>query len=135
MTITYEDFKKLDLRVATISSIEKIPGKTRILKGQIDLGDETRDVIVGGADFFEPEELLNKTVIVVANLEPKKIASIESNCMLLAADVDGKEVRKISDILIHLHEEKSVGDEMILGIIRASEQMDIILTLVVRPDL
>ena len=49
--------------------------------------------------------------------------------------VDGKEVRKISDILIHLQEEKSVGDEMILGIIRNGEQMDIILTLVVRPDL
>ncbi len=49
--------------------------------------------------------------------------------------VDGKEVRKISDILIHLQEEKSVGDEMILGIIRDGEQMDIILTLVVRPDL
>jgi tRNA-binding EMAP/Myf-like protein len=65
MTITYEDFKKLDLRVATILSIEKIPGKTRILKGQIDLGDEIRDVIVGGADFFEPEELLNKTVILL----------------------------------------------------------------------
>jgi len=90
MTITYEDFKKLDLRVATILSIEKIPGKTRILKGQIDLGDETRDVIVGGADFFEPEELLNKTVIVVANLEPKKIAGIESNVMLLAADINDK---------------------------------------------
>ena len=49
--------------------------------------------------------------------------------------VDGKEVRKISDILIHLQEEKSVGDEMILGIIRNGEQMDVILTLVVRPDL
>ena len=49
--------------------------------------------------------------------------------------VDGKEVRKISDILIHLQEEKSVGDEMVLGIIRDGEQMDIILTLVVRPDL
>ena len=49
--------------------------------------------------------------------------------------VDGKEVRKISDILIHLQEEKSVGDEMILGIIRDGEQMDVILTLVVRPDL
>tara|TARA_Y100000294_G_scaffold173458_1_gene189634 strand:+ start:541 stop:864 length:324 start_codon:yes stop_codon:yes gene_type:complete len=90
MTITYEDFKKLDLRVAKILSIEKIPGKTRILKGQIDLGDETRNVIVGGADFFEPEDLLNKTVIVVTNLETKKIADIESDCMLLAADVNGK---------------------------------------------
>ena len=49
--------------------------------------------------------------------------------------VDGKEVRKISDILIHLQEEKSVGDEMILGIIRNGEQMDVILTLIVRPDL
>ena len=53
----------------------------------------------------------------------------------IIVSVDGKEVRKISDILIHLQEEKSVGDEMILGIIRDSEQMDIILTLVVRPDL
>ena len=53
----------------------------------------------------------------------------------IIVSVDGKEVRKISDILIHLQEEKSVGDEMILGIIRDCEQMDIILTLVVRPDL
>ena len=53
----------------------------------------------------------------------------------IIVSVDGKEVRKISDILIHLQEEKSVGDEMILGIIRDGEQMDIILTLVVRPDL
>ena len=53
----------------------------------------------------------------------------------IIVSVDGKEVRKISDILIHLQEEKSVGDEMILGIIRYGEQMDIILTLVVRPDL
>jgi len=53
----------------------------------------------------------------------------------IIVSVDGKEVRKISDILIHLQEEKSVGDEMILGIIRNGESMDIILTLVVRPDL
>ena len=53
----------------------------------------------------------------------------------IIVSVDGKEVRKISDILIHLQEEKSVGDEMILGIIRDGEQMDVILTLVVRPDL
>ena len=53
----------------------------------------------------------------------------------IIVSVDGKEVRKISDILIHLQEEKSVGDEMVLGIIRDGEQMDVILTLVVRPDL
>ena len=88
--ISYNDFSKLDLRVAKILVAEKIPGKSRILKGQIDLGSEKRDVIIGGAEFFEPNEMIGKTVIVVANLEPKKLAGIESNAMLLAADVDDK---------------------------------------------
>jgi len=88
--ISYDDFSKLDLRVAKILVAEKIPGKSRILKGQIDLGSEKRDVIIGGAEFFEPNEMTGKTVIVVANLETKKLAGIESNAMLLAADVNDK---------------------------------------------
>ena len=88
--ISYNDFSRLDLRVAKILVAEKIPGKSRILKGQIDLGSEKRDVIIGGAEFFEPNEMIGKTVIVVANLESKKLAGIESNAMLLAADVDEK---------------------------------------------
>ena len=90
MSVSYEDFKKLDLRVAKIVSVEKIPGKTRIVKGVVDLGAEKRDVIIGGAEFYQPEELIGKTVIVVANLEPKKMAGVESNAMLLAADVNNK---------------------------------------------
>ena len=90
MSVRYDDFKKLDLRVANILKIEKIPGKTKIVKGEIDLGDETRDVIIGGAEFYEPEDLIGKTVIVVANLESKKMAGIESNAMLLAADINDK---------------------------------------------
>ena len=89
-TITYDDFAKLDLRVAKITATEKIPGKTRIIKGTIDLGSETRDVIIGGAEFYEPEEMIGKTVIVIANLEPKKMAGVESNAMLLAADLNDK---------------------------------------------
>ena len=89
-TISYDDFAKLDLRVAKIIGTEKIPGKSRIIKGQIDLGAEKRDVIIGGAEFYQPEELIGKTVIVVANLEPKKLAGVESNAMLLAADVNDK---------------------------------------------
>ena len=89
-TISYDDFTKLDIRVAKIVSTEKIPGKTRIIKGTIDLGEEQRDVIIGGAEFYEPEELIGKKVIVIANLEPKKMAGVESNAMLLAADVDDK---------------------------------------------
>jgi len=90
MSIRYDDFKKLDLRVANILKIEKIPGKTKIVKGEIDLGDETRDVIIGGAEFYEPEDLIGKTVIVVANLESKKMGGVESNAMLLAADINDK---------------------------------------------
>ncbi len=78
------------MRVANILKIEKIPGKTKIVKGEIDLGDETRDVIIGGAEFYEPDDLIGKTVIVVANLEPKKLAGVESNAMLLAADINDK---------------------------------------------
>ena len=72
MSVSYDDFKKLDLRVAKIESVEKIPGKTRIVKGVVNLGSEKRDVIIGGAEFYQPEDLIGKTVIVVANLEPKK---------------------------------------------------------------
>ena len=90
MSITYEDFKKLDLRVAKIIKTEKISGKSRIIKGQIDLGKETQDVVIGGAEFYEPDDLVGKTVIVVANLEKKNIAGIESNVMLLAADLNNK---------------------------------------------
>jgi len=88
--ITYDDFAKLDLRVAKIISTEKIPGKSRIMKGVIDLGQERRDVIIGGAEYYQPEELIGRAVIVIANLETRKIAGFESNAMLLAADVNDK---------------------------------------------
>jgi len=90
MSISYDDFAKLDLRIARIDSVEVIPGKSRIVKGVIDLGSEKRDVIIGGAEFYKPEDLVGKTVVVVANLEPKKLAGVESNAMLLAADVNDK---------------------------------------------
>jgi len=90
-TVSYDDFAKLDLRVAKIISTEPIEGKSRIIKGTIDLGgDDQRDVIVGGAQYFQPEDIVGKTVIVLANLEPKTMAGVESNAMLLAADVDDK---------------------------------------------
>lgn len=90
ITVTYDDFAKLDLRVAKIVSTEPIQGKSRIIKGTIDLGDEKRDVIIGGAQYYQPEDIVGKTVIVIANLEPKTMAGVESNAMLLAADVDNK---------------------------------------------
>ncbi|AJW71243.1 tRNA-binding protein [Nitrosopumilus adriaticus] len=89
--ISYDDFAKLDIRVAKIISTEPIEGKSKIIKGLIDLGnDDKRDVIIGGAQYYQPEDIVGKTVIVIANLEPKKMAGVESNAMLLAADVDDK---------------------------------------------
>ena len=90
-TISYDDFAKLDIRVAKIIQTAPIEGRSKIIRGVIDLGDgDRRDVIIGGAQYYVPEELVGKTVIVVANLEPKKMAGIQSNAMLLAADVDDK---------------------------------------------
>lgn len=88
--ITYDDFSKLDMRVAKVISVEKIPGKSKIVKGVIDLGDEKRDVIIGGAEYYQPEDLIGKIVISLVNLEPRKIAGIESGAMLLAADLNDK---------------------------------------------
>ena len=88
--VTYDDFAKLDLRIAKIITTEKIPGKSRIIKGIIDLGEEKREVVIGGEEYYQPEELVGRTVVVIANLEPRKIAGFESNAMLLAADVNDK---------------------------------------------
>ncbi len=88
--ITYDDFTKLDIRIAKIVDVEKIPGKSRIVKGVIDLGEERRQLIIGGAEYYQPEDLIGKKVVVIANLEPRKIGGIESNAMLLAADVNDK---------------------------------------------
>jgi len=90
MSITYDDFAKLDIRIAKIIFVEKIPGKIKIVKGIVDLGSEKRDLIIGGAEFYQPEDLIGKTVVAIVNLEAKKIAGIESNAMLLAADLNDK---------------------------------------------
>ena len=68
--ISYDDFSKLDLRVAKIISTEKIPEKSRIIKGTISLGNEERDVIIGGAQFYDPEDLIGKTVICLLYTSP-----------------------------------------------------------------
>ncbi|MCA9827189.1 MAG: tRNA-binding protein [Nitrosopumilus sp.] len=90
-TISYDDFAKLDIKVAKIIGTEPIEGKSRIIRGRIDLGNgDQRDVIIGGAQYYKHEDMVGKIVIAIVNLEPKKMAGVESNAMLLAADVDDK---------------------------------------------
>jgi methionine--tRNA ligase beta chain len=90
--ITFKDFEKLTLRVGKITAAEGIPGMKKILKVQVDIGDRTATAIAGGAEFYEPDRFLGKRVIVLTNMEPKTIAGIKSEVMLLAADFQGKPI-------------------------------------------
>jgi methionyl-tRNA synthetase len=90
-TIAIEEFKKLDLRLARVVSAERIPKSDKLLKIRIEVGSETRQVIAGIAQQIVPEEMVGKTIVVLANLQPAKLMGQESQGMLLAAtDSKGK---------------------------------------------
>jgi len=84
-TIQIDDFIKLDLRVGTILVAEAHPNADRLLKLQVDLGDHQRQICAGIRQFYEPQALVGKQIVVVTNLAPRKIRGEESNGMLLAA--------------------------------------------------
>lgn len=90
MSITYDEFKRLDIRVGVVVSAESIKGKSKVMKALVDIGGERRELVVGGAEYYRPEDMVGRRVIVLANLEPKKIAGITSHGMLLAADFNGR---------------------------------------------
>ncbi|MGM9570901.1 MAG: methionine--tRNA ligase [bacterium] len=86
--ITIDDFAKLDLRVGVIKQAEKVEKADKLLKLQVDLGSEVRQVVSGIAKHYQPEQLIGKQVILVANLKPVKLRGIESSGMILAASDD-----------------------------------------------
>ncbi len=89
--IEYDDFAKVQLRTAKIIEAEKVKKSKKLLKLQVDLGDEKRQIVAGIAEHYQPEELIAKVVTIVANLKPAKLMGIESQGMLLAAsDSSGK---------------------------------------------
>jgi len=90
--ITYEDFKKLDIRIGEIISAEKIENSDKLIKLKIDIGDEKRQVVAGIAASYSPKELIGKQIPVLVNLEPRKLMGIESQGMILAADFDNKPI-------------------------------------------
>lgn len=83
--INIEDFKKIDLRVATIKTAERVEGSDKLIKLSINLGEEVRQLVAGIGKQYEPEALLEKQIIVIANLEPRILMGLESQGMLLAA--------------------------------------------------
>lgn len=88
--ITYEDFSKLDLRVAKIIEAERVLNSEKLIRLKIKVDKEERQIIAGIGKFYEPSDLINKLIVVVFNLEPKKIMGLESEGMLLAASNENK---------------------------------------------
>ena len=83
--IGIDDFKKIDLRVATVLAAEKVPKSEKLLKLKVSLGDSERQIVAGIAQHYKPDGLVGKKIVVVANLQPAKIMGQESQGMLLAA--------------------------------------------------
>lgn len=91
-TITYDDFAKLDLRVAKVLEVADHPNADKLLVLKVDLGGEQRQIIAGLRQYCSHESLLGQTIVVVANLEPRKMRGLESQGMLLAAsDIKGEQ--------------------------------------------
>jgi methionyl-tRNA synthetase len=87
--ITIDDFAKIDLRVAQILVAERIPKADKLLRLEVDLGYEKRQILAGIAQYYEPEKLVGRKIIIVANLAPRKMRGLMSNGMLLAASLEG----------------------------------------------
>lgn len=90
--ITFEDFKKLEIKIGKVLSSEKIEWADKLLKLEIDFGSEKRQLVAGMAEFFDPDYFIGKEIPVLINLEPRTFKGIESQGMILAIDVDGKPV-------------------------------------------
>jgi methionyl-tRNA synthetase len=91
--IGIEDFAKVEMRVGLVKSAEKVAGADKLLKVIVDIGDEIRQIVAGIATAYQPEQLVGRKVVIVANLAPRKLRGVESNGMIVAASApDGQPV-------------------------------------------
>lgn len=87
--ISIDDFAKVELRVALVKVAERVPKADKLLRLEVDLGDETRQIVAGIAESYAPETLIGRKVVIVANLAPRKLRGLESNGMIVAASPQG----------------------------------------------
>ena len=87
--ITIDDFAKVELRVAQVKTAEKVKGADKLLRLEVDLGNEVRQIVAGIAEAYAPETLVGRKVVIVANLQPRKLRGLESNGMIVAASLEG----------------------------------------------
>lgn len=107
MNVTFDDFKKLELRIGKITACEKIEGADKLLKLTVDFGELQRQIVSGIAAFYTPEELVGKSCPFIVNLEPRVIRGVESQGMIMAADPgDG------SAVLLHPDKDMPEGSSV-----------------------
>ena len=87
--ITIDDFAKIELRVGVVKVAERVPKSDKLLRLEIDIGTEVRQVLAGIAEAYAPEPLVGRKVVIVANLAPRKLRGLESNGMIVAASLEG----------------------------------------------
>ncbi len=103
--IAIDDFGKVDLRVGLVLQAERVKGSDKLLHLKVDLGEgQPRTIVAGIAEAYTPEQMLNRKVVIVANLQPRKLKGIESNGMIVAASVEGGK-----PVLAGFHEDIPVG--------------------------
>lgn len=91
--ITFEDFKKIDIRIGKVISVEKVPNTDKLLKFIFDVGDEKRQIIAGMAEFFpDLSVLIGKEMPIILNIEPRDFRGLTSHGMIMAADTDNTPV-------------------------------------------
>lgn len=87
--ISIDDFAKVELRVGMVKVAERVPKADKLLRLEIDIGTEVRQVVAGIAEAYAPETLVGRKVVIVANLAPRKLRGLESNGMIVAASLEG----------------------------------------------
>jgi methionine--tRNA ligase beta chain len=88
--ISLTEFQKLEIRVGRVAAAERIVSSRKLVKLKVDIGNEKRDIVAGVAEYYSPEDLQGKNLIILTNLEPRKVMGIQSQGMILAADVEGR---------------------------------------------
>ena len=87
--IAIDDFMRVELRVAKVLEAEAVPKSKKLIKLKVDVGTEQRTIVAGIAEAYQPDQLVGRTIVIVANLKPAKLMGIESNGMVLAASPEG----------------------------------------------
>lgn len=101
--ISFDEFKKLEIKIGKILSAERVEGSDKLIRLEIDLGEEKRQIVAGIGLYYDPLSLPGKEIPVIANLEFRKLLGVESQGMMLAAEGDGRPV------LLHPEKEVSPG--------------------------